>query len=534
MVERLKQIPIRLIEMWKELSSKQKALILSVVAAVLLALVVLYITISRVEYTKLYTFDDASSAGKMVSLLKDENISSKIESDKVTVVVDSKSYQDALVVMGTNDIPSTGMSWKDALNNDISTTQTEKEQKINLAFQNELRSDLLKLDYVKDAAVYIKSNNSSNTIFDDDIEASVSVILTLKDALPNATAQGLAKMLAGAVGNTTTDKVTIIDSDGNVLFDGADESGLGGTINTAAEFKEKLRNTFQQRVRDVLLECGYDNVEVGAENLQFNMDKITEMQTNYSAAEGQEQGLYSSTYNYKATGSNASAGVPGTDSNDESIDYDITSDGSSNSEVVLNKADYLPNSTVKNIEYEIGSVDHSSSSIAVVLTKYKIYNQKTVENDDTINGGLKWDQFIEQNNSRTEIDVDDGIINLISQLTGVSENKIGVKVFEQPIFNDTIKEARDFSNYIMIILVVLIVALLAFVVIRSTVPVTVTETEPELSVEDLLATTKESQQLEDIELSEKSETRRLIEKFVDENPEAVAQLLRNWLNDDWG
>jgi len=24
------------------------------------------------------------------------------------------------------------------------------------------------------------------------------------------------------------------------------------------------------------------------------------------------------------------------------------------------------------------------------------------------------------------------------------------------------------------------------------------------------------------------------EKFVDENPEAVAQLLRNWLNDDWG
>jgi len=25
----------------------------------------------------------------------------------------------------------------------------------------------------------------------------------------------------------------------------------------------------------------------------------------------------------------------------------------------------------------------------------------------------------------------------------------------------------------------------------------------------------------------------LIEKFVDENPEAVVALLRNWLNDDW-
>ena len=41
------------------------------------------------------------------------------------------------------------------------------------------------------------------------------------------------------------------------------------------------------------------------------------------------------------------------------------------------------------------------------------------------------------------------------------------------------------------------------------------------------------EELEDIGVSEKSETRMLIEKFVDENPEAVANLLRNWLNDDW-
>ena len=60
------------------------------------------------------------------------------------------------------------------------------------------------------------------------------------------------------------------------------------------------------------------------------------------------------------------------------------------------------------------------------------------------------------------------------------------------------------------------------------------QAEPELSVESLLATTKEAQDtLEDIGFSEKSETRVLIEKFVDENPEAVASLLRNWLNEEW-
>ena len=75
--------------------------------------------------------------------------------------------------------------------------------------------------------------------------------------------------------------------------------------------------------------------------------------------------------------------------------------------------------------------------------------------------------------------------------------------------------------------------ILIFVIIRGTSPVEVTELEPELSVEDLLATTQE-EALEEIEMGEKSETRILIEKFVDENPEAVASLLRNWINEDWG
>ena len=43
-----------------------------------------------------------------------------------------------------------------------------------------------------------------------------------------------------------------------------------------------------------------------------------------------------------------------------------------------------------------------------------------------------------------------------------------------------------------------------------------------------------SEPLEDIDLEAKSETRKMIEKFVDENPEAVANLLRNWLSEDWG
>ena len=79
--------------------------------------------------------------------------------------------------------------------------------------------------------------------------------------------------------------------------------------------------------------------------------------------------------------------------------------------------------------------------------------------------------------------------------------------------------------------------MLGFVVFRSLK--TEAEEEPveqELTIDDLIASTQEEEEeeLEDIGYTEKSEARILIEKFVDEKPEAVAQLLRNWLNEDWG
>lgn len=49
----------------------------------------------------------------------------------------------------------------------------------------------------------------------------------------------------------------------------------------------------------------------------------------------------------------------------------------------------------------------------------------------------------------------------------------------------------------------------------------------------LESTANTGDELENIGYSEKSETRVLIEKFVDENPDAAALLLRNWLNEDW-
>ena len=106
---------------------------------------------------------------------------------------------------------------------------------------------------------------------------------------------------------------------------------------------------------------------------------------------------------------------------------------------------------------------------------------------------------------------------------------------QRPWFEDSTSGSvfTRVTFWLQIALAAIILGILVFVIIRSARPLTVEETEPELSVEQMLAATKENQPaVDDIDMQDKSETRKAIEKFVDENPEAVALLLRNWLNDE--
>ena len=169
-----------------------------------------------------------------------------------------------------------------------------------------------------------------------------------------------------------------------------------------------------------------------------------------------------------------------------------------------------------------------------MLTQYNVVKEESLEAQGLLND-ISFEDYVDQNSAVTTLEVPDEIVQLVAAATGIATNNISIQAVQKPVYEAKEETAfgDNISNYLMIILAVLIAALLIFVIIRGTSPVEVTELEPELSVEDLLATTQE-EALEEIEMGEKSETRILIEKFVDENPEAVASLLRNWINEDWG
>lgn len=530
MLDRIKQVPSRLLELWKKYSKKQKTIILSIVGIVIVSLGILIFALGRTEFVELMQFEDTKTAKEAVDILKAEGIAYQLGSDNLTVSVDANNKSDAVLVLAGSEIASTEkFSLEKLIDNDMSTTNYDKQLKLHLYYQSYVEELLKRQEGIDDASVSYLPTDTRTSILETEKDIGCSVFLTVNDKFQRSSAQAIATVIANSIGNKTTENIKIIDQYGNLLYNGpADEEEQYANKNL--EYKKVVNDYYYDRVVRFGLMNGYNYVEP-IFNLHINMDQQSVVYKEYIAAEGQEQGLYSTLETYSSENKGTGGDVTGTDANDET-DYYIVDSGTGASSEDSKKITYLPSERTTETLKEWGVINTDTSTMSIVLKSVK--EQK--EEDLKLLGLLEdttFEEYVLNNSNPVQVQPPEDLYALFSNATGIDANNISIVIWEVPNFIPRADGTTNWTLYLQIILAALIIGLLIFVVFRGMAPVEVTEIEPELSVEQLLATTKENQSLDDIEFGDKSETRRLIDKFVDENPDAVAQLLRNWLNDDW-
>jgi len=534
MNERLKRIQERLLAFWGKYNSKQKTIMISITLAVILFVVIMAVALTRPTFVTLITTSSTSESASVTKILTSAGIQYTSSADGMTISVKESDLPAANIELGANSIPATGYSLKDALGGGFSATEADKEKQYLAYLEDRITSILDKLSYVNSSKVTLEKPDSTFSVLDSNEETSVSVMLDLKSTPSNEKIQGLANYLATAVGNATTSKITIIDSQSNLLFLGetSDETGL--TVTSQNDLYELRMNQVIDNINKLLDKSGYGYSDVNISPfLSINFDKSSTTSTVYDTGT-RDQGPYATSNEVTETGSSGNGGVVGTDSNSADVtSYDVTGSNGSTSTYELKQYEYKVNEKTTVTDAAVGVIDYTKSSVAIVLNKKVMYN----ETDEKAKGTLAnttWAQFKVANAAPVPITVDPAMLQMIAFATGFNVANISVQANEVHEFQDATVTQGSFINYLAIILAVLIFGLLGFVVWRSLRPVEVTEIEPELSVEALLSSTKAAQNIEEIDLNDKSETRMAIEKFVDENPEAVALLLRNWINEDWG
>ncbi len=536
MLDRLKTIQTKLVEFWNRFTSKQKTMIVCISAAVIFTLVALIWLLNRTTYVELVTFEDTKQAAEAENILTEAAIDFKVSGDGKTFTVAEENESQARLALGENNIATdynNDLEWM--FDNSMSTTDSERKLKEKIVRQNALVKDLENITGIKQASVQITVPDSTNSLLSEEKESSASVLLITTDDFDVNNVEGIANHVATSLGNKTTDSIRIVNQAGMLLFGGdSEETSVMGSASQTVKIRNQVTDNIQDQVRSLFVNSGvYNDAEVKA-NLDINLDQTKiEDELHYTEDEEEDTGPLLETYTYNAENVDGDAGIPGTDSNDDEInDYELIDGYLANSSANIVKQVYSE-SVKKTVTVEaVGKVNTANSSIAVVLSKYVIYDEQQMKKAGLLKG-TNFEAFQDENGERKLIEVDDETYALVEKATGISVDNIQIQAYEVPLFYPYEATAVDtVTNYLQFVLAILIVALLCFVVFKGMKPVEVTELEPELSVEALLATTKENQTLEDIEFSEKSATRQQIERFVEENPDEVALLLRNWLNDE--
>lgn len=534
MPEQLQKILNKILEWWKKFNNKQRVLILSAIGVVLVALIILAVVMSTPSMTTLYICKDYSEAAKISEILEtDGTITYETTDGGLIFMVSKEDEAAACMLLATNDFASEPYNIENVMSGGFTQTEADKQKLYEDYMEKKFAAHISQLAYVNSCTLDIQMPEDDGTILSREQEATAAVYLDTSGEVDSEQAYALAQFVKAQLGNKTTEGITIMNMDGYMIYSGADADSNVGVVSTQLSYMQKLENLVKEEISDILVGSKlFANVEV-AMNMDVDFSEKVTNNKQIGIPDGMTGGAITSQslYSYEST-IGTPGGVPGTDTNDDTT-Y-VFQDGETGYTVIdESDTNYAYDEFVTQIVDKGGNISYDNCSTTVVATRQIIYDEALLRASGQL-GDMTFEEFKAANSGTRVTAVDDMYIQMIANATNFPADQITFVCYEVPHFVEEADDGRKLTDYAQILIAVLIFVLLGYVVFRSTRAQKDSEMEPELSVETLLEATAEAQDtLEDIGYNEKSDVRLMIEKFVDENPEAVAQLLRNWLNEDW-
>lgn len=363
MNERIVQYKDKVLQYWNHFSKKQKTLLVSTVAIIFLAIILLTMQFSKTEYEVAFTGLDSTDAQAIMTSLDSSKVPYKLSEDGTSISVPSTDAAKVRVNIGSQGIIKNGsIGFNETFGSSsspIGMTDSEFDVKYKSALNGEVEQLLKRMQGVQGAKVLI--NLPSENVFaspEEQEKASASVVMDFKPGYRPSqdNIDGYFNLVKTAVPNLPIENITINSSDDSVLL----PSGKGGTSNSLTgavqenmSLQKKFESDVKQNVKQFLSKLtGQDKVEVlVASKLNFDQIKendklVTPVDTeNMKGIEISAQKVQNS---YTGKGS-ADGGVSGTGQTDVPGYPSSTSSGDTTSEQNSSTINYEVNHITKDI-----------------------------------------------------------------------------------------------------------------------------------------------------------------------------------------
>ncbi|WP_425449195.1 flagellar basal-body MS-ring/collar protein FliF [Dethiothermospora halolimnae] len=514
MGETIDKIKKQLNEFWSGLNKGKKIKLGIGALLIVLAITAIIIFTTRESYETLYSGLTDKELGAVTRRLDEMGISYKLTENPNTISVPSDQRKKTNATLAEEGLPNPIYKFTDAFN-DSSWTMTDKEKDriYNYALQNELSSTIAEINGIEKASVYLQVPEEKGFVIDDDRQATASVYIEKSKGanVSSKQVEAIQNWVASSIGMEAKN-VSVIDETGSLISDYDSKNSGQFDVLSQLNIKNNIQSRINFSITNFLEQVyGEGNVDVRA-NVEVDFDKqVTSIVEFQPPVEGSEQGLIRSMQKLSEDVIDDGAeGVPGEDENGEDIPNYVSEDQLNSK---YSKASETINYELNEINKEIQKApgDIKSVTVAVLINK------------DAIDG-----EFTNSNKKEVE--------ELIYAATGLNTKQVAVNASSFLSQRDNTENTNIVNekggNSIWKILTFAF-ALLAVGGIAGII-ISKRKKKDNYNIEELIEEkTDENSHLEDIDFdTEKSEYKGKINEFVDKKPEAVAQLLRSWLNED--
>jgi len=505
----LDTIKQQLNQYWEKLSGAQKKAFIIGATALLVIMVLAAILLSRQEYVVLYSGLDSQEAAEIYSKLKELNVEPKVQGTS-TILVPKDKEVEVRMQLTSEGYPKTGFNYDIFLqNSNFGQTDEEKRALLIMQLQERLSQAIKFLDGVEDAVVTIAMpKDDAFVLKSQQIPVTASVIIKTKPgySVTPSQANNIVRLVAKSVPGLVEENITVIDTNMNVLTGNGTEEGE--VVGSQFDLEHRLEDRLQDQVISLLEPVfGYKKV-VATVNVKLNFDKKTTESVRFEPVVD-EDGIIASREILREKVRNAvPEGVAGETSNTtqypelegaENGSYDKTHE-------IVN---YEVNEIKEILEQHQGKVE--DLSISVIIDNESLSPQILGQVKELVAAAVGTDV------SRVVVQNMKFDTSLQEQLLEGFERRQG----EREAWVDRVLPVAAAG----LLLVMALVAAMRMRLRRV-------QLEP-ATAQELLTQEPQQPAARELELtSEQDEIKKQLERLATERPEAVAQLLRNWLSED--
>lgn len=526
---------------WGELNSKKRIGIAVLISGIIVSGVFLVSYMSKPKYGALFVDMQTEDQAQVVSLLKKDKVSYKLNGSSILVPKD-KIDELRLEVLSSGTLPSDGKGFEIFDQSNFGMTDTQTQILYQSALETELQRTIKTLDEIDDVRVHLVLPESSAFVSDEQpAKASVTLKLKNNEKLSSQQVKAIIALVSGSVKDLDPKDVQVVDSNYNYLSENLYANNTSSTTDAQNnyEMKTKFENDLSDGIKKMLEAVyGPDKVIVKVNaDLDFNSTETTSIK--YDA-----QGIIASQnkiiQNNSGTASTTS-GSPTTQNQATSPSYTIPSgssnNGSTNSQETTN--------------YDVGHVDQKIISapgqVKMLSTSVIIDKNLTDAEKQSIENIVKGATgFVNDQNRQDQIAVE----GMAFDTTMKQKVDADIKAMEQ-------QQAQAKRNKNLIILGLIgaaVIAIVIFIIVtlkrrskndeemeeglgvplETPIPLQVamknnppieTPVEKE-NIEEVAAT------IADVEEEKKPDIQDEVKEYASKKPDQIAEIVKTWLADD--